>query len=111
MAKDGEIRMFVMLRKMVVKSGNEEQVLARFQSEGLIEKQKGFIDLSVLEAKTRKDEKEIVVIIRWESEEHWKQWEKSDVHIAAHKANLGKPKPDYIVSQEVKRYDLKVIKK
>lgn len=96
---------------MVIKAGSEEQILARFQKEGLLEKQEGFIDLSVIEEKTRKGEKEIVVIVRWESEEHWKQWEKSDAHIAGHKANLGKPKPDYIVSQEVKRYDLKVVKK
>lgn len=99
-----------MLRKMVIKAGSEEQVIARFQSEGAIEKQEGFLDLSVLEEKSRKDEKEIVVVIRWESEEHWKQWEKSDAHIAGHKANRGKPKPDYLISQEVKRYEVKAAK-
>lgn len=102
--------MFTILRRMVIKAGNEEQVIARFQSEGLLEKQEGFIDLSVLEEKSRKDEKEIALIIRWESEEHWKQWEKSDAHIASHKANIGKPKPDYLISQEAKRYDVKAIK-
>ncbi|WP_428911522.1 antibiotic biosynthesis monooxygenase family protein [Niallia sp. Krafla_26] len=102
--------MFVMLRKMIIKAGYEEQVISRFKSEGLIEKQDGFIDLSVLEEKSRKDEKEIVIIIRWESEDHWKQWEKSDAHIAGHKANIGKPKPDYLISQEVKKYKVKAVK-
>ena len=95
---------------MVIKAGNEGQVLAKFQSESLLEKQEGFIDLSMLEERTRKDEKEFVVIVRWESEEQWKQWEKSDAHIAGHKAKIGKPKPDHIVSVEVKKYDLKVNK-
>ena len=49
-------------------------------------------------------------MIRWESEAYWKQWEKSDAHIAGHKANLGKPKPDYIVSSEGGLYEVKAVK-
>ena len=39
--------------------------------------------------KVRRGDQEVIVIIRWESEHHWKQWEKSEAHITAHKANLG----------------------
>ena len=40
--------MFVILRKMVIKGENVEQVVNKFTSEALVEKQEGFIDLSVL---------------------------------------------------------------
>ena len=46
--------MFTILRRMVIKAGNEEQVIARFQSEGLLEKQEGFIDLSVIRREVAK---------------------------------------------------------
>ncbi|KWW22670.1 hypothetical protein AS888_03405 [Peribacillus simplex] len=103
--------MFVQMRKTVVKEGNSDQVVKRFGAEGVIEKQEGFIDLSVLVKKVRRGDEEVIIMINWESEEHWKQWEKSEVHIAGHKANLGKPKPEYIVSSEGALYEVKAVKK
>ena len=43
--------MFVMLRKMIVTEGDAEQVVNRFSSEGIIEKQEGFVDLTVMQEK------------------------------------------------------------
>ncbi|MGE7876725.1 antibiotic biosynthesis monooxygenase [Peribacillus muralis] len=103
--------MFVQMRKTVVKEGNSDQVVKRFSAEGVIEKQEGFIDLSVMVKKVRRGDEEVIIMIKWESEEHWKQWEKSEVHIAGHKANLGKPKPEYIVSSEGALYEVKAVKR
>lgn len=36
--------------------------------------------------KGKREEVTVIVMIRWESEQHWKQWEKSDAHIAGHRA-------------------------
>ncbi|TCN26640.1 antibiotic biosynthesis monooxygenase [Mesobacillus foraminis] len=102
--------MFVQMRKTVVTEGNADQVVNRFSGEGIIEKQEGFIDLTVMVKKVRRGDEEVVVQIRWESEDHWKQWEKSDAHIAGHKAKLGQPKPDYIVSSEGGLYEVKAVK-
>lgn len=102
--------MLVVLRKMIIKAGHEEKVIDKFNSQGILEKQEGFIDRSLLVEKSRKDEIEMVIMVRWESEAAWKQWEKSDAHIAGHKANLGKPKPDHIVSIEVKKYHVQATK-
>ena len=33
----------------------------------------------------RRGEEEVIMIVRWESEEAWKAWEKSPEHIAGHK--------------------------
>lgn len=99
------------MKKTVVTEGNAEQVVNRFSREGIIEKQEGFIDLTVMVKKVRRGDEEVVIMIRWESEQHWKQWEKSEAHIAGHRANLGKPKPEYIVQSENGLYDVKAIKK
>ncbi len=102
--------MFVQMKKTVVTEGNAEQVVSKFSKEGLIEKQEGFIDLSVMVKKVRRGNEEVIVLIRWESEEYWKQWEKSEAHIAGHKGNLGKPKPDYIVETAGGLYEVKAVK-
>ncbi|MFS0780153.1 antibiotic biosynthesis monooxygenase [Bacillus sp. 1P06AnD] len=103
--------MFVQLRKITVTEGHAEQVVNQFSKEGIIEKQEGFIDVTVMEKKVLRGNEEVVVMIRWESEEHWKQWEKSDAHIANHKAKRGNAKPEYIVSVEVGKYEVKAVKK
>ncbi|AZV48659.1 antibiotic biosynthesis monooxygenase [Bacillus halotolerans] len=102
--------MFVQLRKMTVKEGHADKVIERFSAEGIIEKQEGLIDVTVLEKNVRRGDEEVVVMIRWQSEDHWKQWEKSDAHIAGHKANKGKPKPDYMISTEVSMYHVRAVK-
>ncbi|WP_102347570.1 antibiotic biosynthesis monooxygenase [Bacillus sp. Marseille-P3661] len=103
--------MFVQMKKTVVTEGHAEQVVQRLSKEGLIEKQEGFIDATVMVKKVNRGDEEVVVLISWESEEYWKKWEKSDAHIAGHKAKLGQPKPDYFISSESGRYEVKAIKK
>jgi heme oxygenase (staphylobilin-producing) len=107
----GAVYMFVLMRKTVVTEGNADKVVERFSGEGLIEKQPGFVDLTVMVKQVRKGDEEVVVLIRWESEQDWKNWEKSPEHIAGHKAKLGKPKPDYIVSTEGSKYEVRAVKK
>lgn len=102
--------MFVQLRKMVVTEGNAEKVVQQFSKEGIIEQQDGFVDVTVMVKKASKGEEEVVIMIRWESEQDWKNWEKSDAHIANHRAKMGQPKPEYIVSVEVSKYEVKAVK-
>jgi len=102
--------MFIQLRKITVAEGNAEKVIKQFSGEGMIEKQEGIIDVTVMEKKVRKGDEEVIVMIRWESEEYWKKWEKSEAHIANHKANLGKPKPESILNTEVGKYEVRAVK-
>ena len=102
--------MFIQLRKTVVTEGNSDKVVERFSKPGIIEEQEGFIDSTVMVKKVRRGEEEVIVQIRWESEQHWKQWEKSDAHIAGHKAKLGQAKPEYIVSSEGGLYEVVAVK-
>jgi heme oxygenase (staphylobilin-producing) len=103
--------MFVQIKKFILTEGNADKVVQQFSREGMIEKQEGFIDVTVMEKKVRRGEEEIIVMIRWDSEECWKQWEKSEAHIASHKAKIGKPKPEHIISSEGGLYQVKAVKK
>ncbi|HLR09315.1 MAG TPA: antibiotic biosynthesis monooxygenase [Bacillota bacterium] len=104
--------MFIILRKMVVKEGHADQIIDQFSQKGIIDEQDGLIDTTIMKKKARRaEEEEVIVMFRWESEEHWKKWEKSDAHIAAHKAKRGQPKPDYLISVENERYEVQAVKK
>jgi len=107
----GDRVMFVITRNMVVKEGTSHLVVDRFSKGGIIEEQEGFVDISVYVKKVRRGDEEVLILIRWESEEAWKNWEKSPAHIEGHRKNLGKPKPDHIISVTVGKYELKAVKK
>lgn len=104
--------MFVQMRRFVVTEGNADKILDRFtrkpdQGPSLVEQQPGFIGREILVKKVRRGDEEVVMIIRWESEEAWKNWEKSPEHIAGHKARLkeGKPtQPEYIIETSHANY-------
>ncbi|RKL66373.1 antibiotic biosynthesis monooxygenase [Salipaludibacillus neizhouensis] len=97
-------------KTIVVKQGTADKVVDRFSGEGIIEQSEGFIDLSVLVKESRKGNDKVVVLIRWESEASWKQWEKSEAHINMHRQNRGKPKPDHIVDSSHDTYHVRGVK-
>ncbi|WP_282936562.1 antibiotic biosynthesis monooxygenase [Paenibacillus sp. RC67] len=85
--------------------------LERFTKESPVDVMDGLIDRTVMvNRKKQEDVEEVIVMIRWESVEDWKNWEKSDVHIQGHRQNNGKPKPDYIISTTVNMYEVKAVK-
>lgn len=102
--------MFYQIKRMIVKEGFSQTVVERFQGEGKIEKQPGFAKLEVLVKKVRRGEEEVLIVTGWNSEEDWKNWEKSPEHIAGHKAKIGKPKPDHIIDANQSVYEVKVSK-
>lgn len=96
--------MFYQIKRLLVKEGFSGWASEKFSKRGgLIEKQPGFIGKEVLIRKSRRGDEEVLIVIRWESETDWKNWEKHPDHIASHKANIGKPKPEFIMetSQDV----------
>lgn len=102
--------MFVQIKRIVVKQGFAELVLDRFSGEGKLEKQPGYIDRNVLKKNARRGDEEVIVYVRWESESDWKNWEKSPEHIAGHKANIGKPKPDHIIESSQNTYHVHAVR-
>lgn len=101
-----EYFMFYQIKRIVVKEGFSDQVVERFSKRGgLMEQQSGFLDKQVLVKKVRRGDEEILVVVRWESEQDWKNWEKSPEHIAGHKAKRGTEKPEYIVESSQDLYE------
>ncbi|MEH7250928.1 antibiotic biosynthesis monooxygenase [Neobacillus niacini] len=100
--------MFYQIKRIVVKEGFGEQVVERFSSRGgLLAQQPGFLGKQVLVKKVRRGEEEVMVLAHWQSEEDWKNWEKSPEHIAGHKAKRGTEKPEYIVETSQDLYYVK----
>lgn len=102
--------MFAIMRSITVTEGNSHQVVERFNQAGILEEQPGFVDLNIMVKQTRKGEEEVVLLFRWESEEAWKNWEKSDDHVQGHRQKAGQPKPEYVVDSTNAKYDIKAIK-
>lgn len=112
--KERGTKMFVQIRKWIVTEGNADKIIERFskktgQGPSMLEQREGFIGRELLVKNVRRGEEEVVMIIRWESEDAWKAWEKSPEHIAGHKAKIkehgGKPpKPDFVISMEHGNY-------
>lgn len=98
--------MFIQTRRMVVTAGNAEQVVERFKKPGPLDEMEGLVDKTVMSSKISKEEEEVLVMIRWESREAWKNWEKSDVHLQGHRDKKGQQPPEYIISTKVTMYDV-----
>ncbi|WP_256758024.1 antibiotic biosynthesis monooxygenase [Cohnella sp. WQ 127256] len=102
--------MLIQTRTIVVEKGNSDKVVERFSKEGLLDGREGLIDISVMVNKRSKENEEVVVLIRWESEEAWKAWEKSPEHIQGHRNNKGSTPPEYVISTTVNMYEVKKIR-
>jgi heme oxygenase (staphylobilin-producing) len=105
--------MLIQTRTIVVKAGFSDQVVERFsQPGGPMTEIPGFVDLSVMVRSARRsdDEEEVVVMVRWESEEAWKTWEKSPAHIEGHRNQRNQQKPEYMLSTTVNMYHVKAVK-
>ncbi|UTR13315.1 antibiotic biosynthesis monooxygenase [Salipaludibacillus sp. LMS25] len=102
--------MFIEMKTISVTQGSAPKVVDQFASPGVIEEAEGFVDLSVLVNETRKGPDDVVIVIRWESEETWKQWEKSEPHLNMHRQSRGKPKPEHIISSSHQTYEVKAVK-
>lgn len=109
---EGVNRMLIQTRTITVKAGYADQVVQRFsRPDHPMAEIPGFIDLSVMVKKARKNEEqeEVVVLVRWKSEEAWKTWEKSPAHIEGHRNARHQEKPDFILSTVVSMYEVKAV--
>lgn len=102
--------MLVQTRTIKVQSGYADKIVERFSQGGPVTKREGFIDLTVMVNRKKQDHDEVMVMIRWESVEAWKNWEKSDEHIQGHREKRGQSKPDYLIDMNVSMYEVQAVK-
>lgn len=102
--------MLIQTRSIVVEKGYSSQIIEKFSAPGALEEMPGLIDISIALNKKGKDSEEVLIMIRWESEDAWKNWEKSDAHIQGHRNSRGQEKPSYILSTAVNMYEVQKVK-
>lgn len=102
--------MFVEMKTITVKEGHAQTIAERFGKPGAVKQMPGFVDLSVMVKRARQGEEQVVVMIRWESEEAWKAWEKSDIHIQGHRQSQKQGRPDYIISSGHDTFQVSLLK-
>lgn len=100
--------MVIQMRTIKVEKGYGEQVVERFSQDAPVDTMPGLIDRTVTVNRRSKEYEEVMVMIRWESLDAWKNWEKSDIHIQGHRQK--KEKPEYILDVSVNMYEVKTIK-
>ncbi|MNB91324.1 Heme-degrading monooxygenase HmoA [compost metagenome] len=105
-----ESLMLIQTRSIVVEKGYSSQIIEKFSAPGALEEMPGLIDISIALNKKGKDSEEVLIMIRWESEDAWKNWEKSDAHIQGHRNSRGQEKPSYILSTAVNMYEVQKVK-
>lgn len=84
------------------------KLVDRFDKVGKVETMKGFLGLEVLLTENTSDYDEVTVSTRWDSKEAFKAWTKSDAFKEAHSRGGGRP--DYIISNTVSYYDVKIVR-
>ncbi|WP_284641917.1 antibiotic biosynthesis monooxygenase [Paenibacillus silviterrae] len=102
--------MYIETLTITVKPGFADQVVHRFGQEAAVEKAEGFVDLSVMVRSAGREEEEVMVLIRWESEAHWKQWELSEPHLEGHRRERQQGKPEWVLSSRSRVYEVKAVK-
>lgn len=101
--------MLIQTRSIRVEQGYADQVVEKFSGPSAVDEMPGLIDRTVYVNKRSKDEEEVLILIRWESEEAWKNWEKSPQHIQGHRDGRNKEKPPYILGISVNMYEVKAV--
>ncbi len=102
--------MHIEMLTIVVQEGYADQVAARFTAPAAVEKAEGFVDLTVMAKRPSKGEQEVIVMIRWASEAHWKAWEVSEPHLEGHRRERENGKPPFVIGSKSAVYAVKAAK-
>lgn len=103
------------MKTWTVTEGHSEHILKKFEERktkpSIMEQQPGFLGREALVKKTTRGNEQIIMMVRWASEEALKAWKKSPDHIAGHKAKIAsgnnkREQPEYIVSVEHELYTI-----
>ncbi|OBR68331.1 heme-degrading monooxygenase IsdG [Paenibacillus oryzae] len=90
-----------------ITKGNGEKLIERFNKAGKVEGMEGFLGLEVLLTENTKEYDEVSVVTRWASKESFQGWTRSEAFRESHSH---REKPDYIISNKIVFYDVKVVR-
>lgn len=96
--------MFIETKRFIVKKGFSDEIIKKFSRNGSARKMDGLVDFTIMKKLKSDETEEVMVEIRWENQEYFTNWKKSDAHKAGH-ANRGKERPDFIVDVKMDLYN------
>lgn len=98
--------MYIVTNTTTINKGEGYKLVNRFDKVGKVEAMKGFQGLEVLTRHKLNDVDEVSIVTRWDSEEDFKNWTKSDAFKEAHQHKGGRP--DFILENEISYYEVEV---
>lgn len=101
--------MIIVTNTSKITKNNGHKLIDRFDKVGKVETMVGFLGLEVLLTESTSDHDEVTVCTRWDSKEAFDAWTMSDAFKEAHSRDGGRP--DYIISNTVTYYDVKIVRK
>lgn len=98
--------MYIVTNITKIKKGEGHKLIQRFDKVGKVETMEGFLGLEVLSSKKLEEYDEVSIVTRWDSEEAFTGWTKSDAFKESHNHQGGKP--DYILSNKTAYQEVEV---
>lgn len=99
--------MFIEQKTIKVKQGFADQMIEKFSSAGAMQSKEGFVECLIMKGIKNEENEEIVITVKWDSQASFTKWKTSDEHKAGHQ---NKPKQDFVISGEVKLFEVKTVK-
>lgn len=96
--------MFIETKRFTVKKGFADEIIKKFSGKKPGQKMEGLVDFTLMKKLKSDETEEVMVEIRWENQEYFTAFKRSDAHKAGH-ANKPKEKPDFIVDVKVDLYN------
>ncbi|MEI3607545.1 heme oxygenase [Pseudogracilibacillus sp. SE30717A] len=100
--------MYIVTNTTKIKKDEGIKLINRFNKVGKVEMMEGFLGLEVLETQKLKDYDEVTIVTRWETEDNFKNWTKSEAFKEAHRHNGGRP--DYIIENKISYYKVPIVR-
>lgn len=101
--------MIIVTNTSKITKDNGYKLINRFDKVGKVEEMEGFLGLEVLLTDNTSDYDEVTISTRWESNEAFKAWTKSDAFKEAHSRDRG-GQPEYIISNKISFYNVKIVR-
>lgn len=99
--------MIIVTNVSQITKGNGEKLIERFDRVGKVETMEGFLGLEVMLTENTKEYDEVSVVTRWVDKESFQAWTQSEAFRESHSH---REKPDYILSNKIVFYDVKVVR-
>lgn len=88
--------MVIEIKRFIVKKGFADTIIKKFSGDSPIKSMDGFVDFTVMKNMKGGDTEEVMVEIRWASQEAFTKWKQSDAHKAGHSGGQ-KEKPEFMI--------------